>query len=270
MGAAESGTLSIFILPKGGWIMETLWDGGPVLQQASGVFPMGTDSVLLADFARPGPRATVLDLGTGSGILPILLLYARPGLSASAVELEETACRLAKSNFAANGLSERIQLISGDLRQYRALLPAGGFDLTVSNPPYFGSGAGREAAYGLKNARGDGTCTLEDLCSAAAWATRWGGSFCLVFRPERMGELFYALRDSGFEPKRLRPVHHGPGDPVNLILLEARRGGKPGLLWEKDLYLRTHKGQETQEIRRIYRRDHQTKEGKEQTPCPVL
>jgi tRNA1(Val) A37 N6-methylase TrmN6 len=85
-----------------------------------------------------------------------------------------------------------------------------------------------------------------------------------------MGELFYALRDNGFEPKRLRPVHHSPGDPVNLILLEARRGGKPGLSWEKDLYLRTHKGLETQEVRRIYRRDQQSTEGKEQTPCPVL
>jgi tRNA1(Val) A37 N6-methylase TrmN6 len=250
--------------------METLWDGGPVLQQAPGVFPMGTDSVLLASFAHPGHSARVLDLGTGSGILPILLLYERPGLTAAAVELEENACHLAAYNFAANHLGSRIELISGDLRHYRELLPAGGFDLTVSNPPYFGSGRGPEAAYGLHNARGDGTCTLEDLCQAAAWATRWGGSFCLVFRPERMSELFYALRDSGFEPKRLRPVHHAPGDPVNLLLLEARRGGKPGLSWEKDLYLRTHTGQESPEIRKIYRRKHESNEGKEEPPCPVL
>ena len=233
---------------------ETLWDKGPVLHQSPGVFPMGTDSILLADFARPGPRDRILDLGTGTGILPILLLFERPGCTASAIELEETACGIAQTNFDSNGLSDRIRLISGDLRQHRQLIPTGQFDLTVSNPPYFGTGTGPDAASGLKNARGDGTCSLEDLCQAAAWATRWGGSFCLVFRPDRLCDLIAALRSSGFEPKRLRPVHHTHSSPVNLILVEARRGGNPGLIWEKDLYLRDEHGNESPELQRIYRR----------------
>ena len=233
---------------------ETLWDGGPILNQAPGVFPMGTDSILLADFARPGPRDRVLDLGTGTGILPILLLFDRPRLTAAAVELEERATELAASNFEANGLSDRIRLIPGDLRQHRQLIPTGQFDLTVSNPPYFGVGSGPDAASGLKNARGDGTCTLEDLCQAAAWATRWGGNFCLVFRPDRLCDLIVSLRNAGFEPKRIRPVHHTRSSPVNLILVEARRGGNPGLTWEKDLYLRDDSGNETLELQRIYRR----------------
>lgn len=233
---------------------ETLWDKGPVLYQSPGVFPMGTDSILLADFARPGPRDRILDLGTGTGILPILLLFERPGCTASAIELEETACGIAQTNFDSNGLSDRIRLISGDLRQHRQLIPTGQFDLTVSNPPYFGTGTGPDAASGLKNARGDGTCSLEDLCQAAAWATRWGGSFCLVFRPDRLCDLIAALRSSGFEPKRLRPVHHTHSSPVNLILVEARRGGNPGLIWEKDLYLRDEHGNESPELQKIYRR----------------
>ena len=233
---------------------ETLWDGGPILNQAPGVFPMGTDSILLADFARPGPRDRVLDLGTGTGILPILLLFDRPRLTAAAVELEERATELAASNFEANGLSDWIRLIPGDLRQHRQLIPTGQFDLTVSNPPYFGVGSGPDAASGLKNARGDGTCTLEDLCQAAAWATRWGGNFCLVFRPDRLCDLIVSLRNAGFEPKRIRPVHHTRSSPVNLILVEARRGGNPGLTWEKDLYLRDDSGNETLELQRIYRR----------------
>ncbi len=233
---------------------QTLWDGGPILNHAPGVFPMGTDSVLLAAFTQPGPKDRILDLGTGTGILPILLLHERPRLTATAVELSEDACQLAQKNFDENDLSDRIRLIPGDLRQHRTLIPTGQFDLTVSNPPYFGSGTGPEAAAGLKNARGDGTCTLDDLCQAAAWATRWGGRFCLVFRPDRLCDLILALRKAGFEPKRLRPVHHTTATPVNLILLEARRGGNPGMIWEKDLYLRDEQGNESPELMKIYRR----------------
>lgn len=233
---------------------QTLWEGGPILNKAPGVFPMGTDSVLLGNFAHPGNRDRVLDLGTGSGILPILLLYQRPLVTATAIELEENACCLAQRNFEENGLSSRIQLISGDLRQYRSLISPGQFDLTLSNPPYFGTGSGPDASAGLKNARGDGTCTLKDLCHAAAWATRWGGNFCLVFRPDRLCDLICTLRETGFEPKRIRPVHHTKDSPVNLILVEARRGGNPGLIWEKDLYLRDENGTETPELQEIYHR----------------
>ncbi len=233
---------------------QTLWDGGPILHQAPGVFPMGTDSILLSDFAHPGPRDRILDLGTGTGILPILMLYDAPRRTAGAVELEENACALARKNFETNGIESRVSLIPGDLRQHRTLIPTGQFDLTVSNPPYFGAGSGPDAASGLKNARGDGTCTLQDLCAAAAWATRWGGSFCLVFRPDRLCDLIISLRTNGFEPKRIRPVHHTRSSPVNLILVEARRGGNPGLTWEKDLYLRDENGSETPELQNIYRR----------------
>lgn len=233
---------------------ETLWDGGPILHQAPGVFPMGTDSILLADFAHVGKRDRILDLGTGSGILPVLLLSMAPAATASAVELSPEACNLAQTNFQCNGLSDRARLIPGDLRQYRDLIPAGAFDLTVSNPPYFETGTGYDASFGLRDARGDGTCTLEDLCTAAGWATRWGGRFCVIFRPERLCSLFVALKNAGFEPKRLRPVHHHPGAGVNLILVEARRGGSPGLRWENDLYLYTPQGEESPELRAIYRR----------------
>lgn len=233
---------------------ETLWDGGPVLAQAPEVFPMGTDSILLADFARPGPRARILDLGTGTGILPILLLSRCPAATAVAVEKSLPACALARRNFQSNGLDSRAAVLEGDLREYREILPSGGFDLTISNPPYFPQNSGPPARGGLQEARGDGSCTLPQLCAAAAWATRWGGSFYLVFRPDRICDLFSALRLSGLEPKRIRPVHHAPDAPVNLLLIEARRGGNPGLIWENDLFLYTHTGEETPETRRIYHR----------------
>ena len=233
---------------------ETLWDGGPQLEQADGVFPMGTDSILLADFSRPGVRDRVLDLGTGSGILPLLLLYERPALTATALELDTRACLLAAQNMHRNGLSDRVTVLQGDLREHRRLLLSGSFDFVISNPPYYAAGSGRTAVSGLQYARSDGACTLSDLCEAAAWAIRWGGRFSLVFRPERLCDLLDALRKNRFEPKRIRPVHHAPASPVNLILLEARRGGRPGLIWENDLYLHNPDGTETPELRRIYRR----------------
>ena len=234
--------------------LEYLWEGGPRLKQQTGVFPMGTDSILLANFARPAPRDRVLDLGTGTGILPLLLAFDRPSLTATAVELDPAACDLARENMELNGLSQRVSVLSGDLRHHRELIPTGRFDLTVSNPPYFPVGSGQGASNGLVYARGDGTCTLDDLCRAAAWATRWGGRFCLVFRPDRLTDLLCALREHGLEPKRLRPVHHHASAPVNLVLVEARRGGNSGLLWEPDLYLYNADGTETAELRSIYRR----------------
>ena len=231
---------------------ESLWNGGPVWTQAPGVFPLSTDSILLADFASPGPRDRILDLGTGGGILPLLLGWDTPSRSITAVDCDPAACALARENFRQNGLN--VNLLEADLRDLRTLFPSGTFDLTVSNPPYFDAGSGY-ISQSLGAARSEQTCTLEELCTAAAWATRWGGRFCLVFRPERLSQLFTALQNTGFQPKRLRPVHHSPNAPVNLLLIEARRGGSPGLKWDKDLNLYTSAGRETKEILRIYHRE---------------
>ena len=220
---------------------EQLWSGGPILNQREGVFPLGADALALSDFARPGPRDRILDLGTGSGVLPLILCWDRPEVSATAVEISPAACGLARENISRNGLEDRITLLEGDLRNHRQLLPMGVFDLAVSNPPYFPKGSGKEAR--LSAARMELTCALEDLCAAAAWSLRYGGRFCLVFRPERLCDLTEALRAQGMEPKRIRPVHHDSTKPVNLLLLEAKKGGRPGLQWEKDLYLFTEAGQ---------------------------
>lgn len=233
---------------------EYLWNNGPRLFTSPDVFPLSTDSVLLGNFARPRARDRILDLGTGTGVLPILLLSSRPAVTAAAVELDPSACRLAQKNFDCNQLTARCSLISGDIRAHRRLLAPGSFDITISNPPYFSPKDGFVSPE-LGNARSESSCTLSELCTAAAWATRWGGSFCLVHRPERLPALFACLQAAGFEPKRIRPVHHHINAPVNLFLIEARRGGKPGLSWEKDLYLYLENGQESAELKKIYHRD---------------
>ena len=237
---------------------ETLWDKGPVLYHAPGVFPMGTDSILLADFSSSCRAGNVIDLGTGSGILAILSASTRPSALVTAIELSPAACALARKNFVANSLSERVTLLQGDIRDHRILIPAGRADLVLSNPPYFQSGSGPDAIAGLSQARGDSSCNIEELCQAAGWATRWGGAFCLLWRPERLCDLFCALRASGLEPKRLRTVRHDRKHEISLLLIEARRGGRSGLKWEPELLLYEADGTESPELLRIYHRSQHT------------
>ena len=231
-----------------------LWEGGPLFAQAAH-FPLSTDSILLADFVRPGAARRGVDLGCGSGILALLLLTASEKLHMTGLELLPEAAELARKNLNANGLEARGEILRGDLRQYRELFSPGSFDLVVANPPFYPLGGGALSPdAGRAAARGEVTATLDDVCAAAAWLCRSGGSFSLVYKPERLPELFACLTAHGLEPKRLRLVCHRPDAAPSLCLVEARRGGRPGLGVEPCLFLRDLEGNETVEEMRIYHR----------------
>jgi tRNA1(Val) A37 N6-methylase TrmN6 len=230
-----------------------LWPGGPVFRQAAHA-PLGTDSVLLADFAA-GKAAQGIDLGCGSGILMLLLLSGAPQLKMTGLELREDAALVARENLAANGLAARGGVLTGDIRRVREFFRSGSFDLCVTNPPYFPAGSGASAPDPARaQAREETDCTLDELCAAAAWLLPTGGRFCVVHRPERLSELLCAMTRHGLEPKRLRLCCHRPGAAPNLLLAEGRRGGRPGLTVEPILYLSDAEGRETEELRRIYHR----------------
>ena len=168
------------------------------------------------------------DLGAGCGTLGVLLCARDPFCTVAGIELRPEACRAAQENIRINGLEERLTVQEGDVRHIRALLPAGDFSCVIANPPSFpvGSGkAGRNSAV----ARTEQCLTLAELCAAAAWLLPPGGRFALVHRAERLCDLLCALRAAGLEPKRVQPVRHNAESPVSLLLLEARRGGRPGL-----------------------------------------
>ena len=235
---------------------EPLCPGGLSFVCDGGLFRPGTDSFLLGSFPRLKPGLRVCDLGSGTGLLGLLLLQRQRELSVTGVELLPEAVRLAEQAAARNGLTDRLIFRQGDLRDIRGLLPAGGFDLVVCNPPYYPAGSGRlPETEALRAARSETGCTLEDVCAAAAWLLRWGVSFCLVHKPERLADLCCALRAQGLEPKRLRLVCHGPASSPSLVLAEGRRGGKPGLRLEPPLVLHGPDGSDTPELRRIYFRD---------------
>ena len=204
--------------------MHTEQLGPYALSWPEGVFPLGGDSLALGAFATVKPGWRVCDLGTGSGAL-LLLLAGRAGrLSLTGVELDPLSAQTARDNLARSGLEGSIW--EGDLR--RVPLPAGGFDLVISNPPYFPVGAGKSGG----SARSEEHCTLDELCTAAARLVRNGGRVALCHRPERLADVVCTLRACRLEPKRMRLIAHSPAHPPALLLMEGVKQGRPGLAIE--------------------------------------
>ncbi len=198
--------------------------GSYFLSWPEGVFPLGSDTLALGAFAAVKPGWRVCDLGTGSGALLLLLARRAERLSLTGVELDPRAAQTARDNLERNGLAGNI--VEGDLRL--ASLPSGGFDLVVSNPPYFPAGAGKSGGM----ARSEEFCTLEELCAAAARLVKNGGRFALCHRPERLADVVCTLRACRLEPKRMHLVSHSPAHPPSLLLVEGVRLGRPGLAVE--------------------------------------
>lgn len=233
---------------------DELWPGGPRFLQTGGGFPLSTDSVLLAHFAAGIRAARIMDLGCGAGVLTVLLHASHPGAEICGIELQPESAELCRQNLAVNGCDAG-GIRTMDLREHRGVLEAGGCDLVVSNPPYFPVDSGLPAPDGRRAAaRDERFCTLDDVCAAAAYLTRWGGAFAMVHRPERLAEIFSALAAHGLEPKRLRMVQHRVGSAPNLVLVEARRGGRPGLSVEQPLILCAADGGDSEELKLIYHR----------------
>lgn len=227
--------------------METLYNHY-TLDFPNGAFPLSTDSMVLADFVRLGANANVLDLGSGCGTLGVLLCARDGRCRVTGIEMDETSHAAALDNIHRNALESRLESICADLRNVNRLFQPGSFSCCVSNPPYFSGGP---ASQSTPLARRDDCCSPGSLFEAAAWALKYGGDFYIVHKPERLGQLCGCAAHVGLEPKRLRLVRHRENGPVTLILLQCRKGGKPGLVWE-ELCLFDAQGQPTREYRELY------------------
>ena len=191
------------------------------LRWPQGVFPLGGDTLALGSFATVRKNWRVCDLGTGSGALLLLLKRREDTLSLTGVELDTLSVSTARDNLVENGLDGNI--LHTDLRT--TTLPAGQFDLVISNPPYFPLHSGPSAGA----ARSEESCTLEELCSCAARLVRNGGRFALCHRPERLADLMYTLRTHDLEPKRMKLLSYSPAHAPSTVLLECVKQGRPGL-----------------------------------------
>lgn len=233
---------------------EILWENGPLFKQAEH-FKLGTDCVLLSHFAhKPGTHKGI-DLGCASGAVMLLMLTANERLDMTGLEIVPEAAELARENMSVNSIDSRSRIVTGDIREHRRLFKSGEFDIVVSNPPYFPVNSGFLAESPERAAaRGEVSCTLEDICTAAAYLCRTGGSFYMVHKPERLSEAFCTMSRMGLEPKRLRLVSARSSVSPSLVLIEAKRGGKPGLKIEAPLILTDENGAECREIKEIYHR----------------
>ena len=188
------------------------------------------DALLLADFAAPGPRATVCDLGTGSGIIALVLARKGAARKVVGIELQPSLARLARRNVEMNGLEDWVEIVEMDLRRVRERFRCRTFDYVVSNPPFMKARAGKVTPNAEKAlARHELACTMEDVLDAAAYLLKPTGRASLVYPAERTAELCGKARARRLEPKRLRFVHPVAGRNAELVLAELHKWGRTGV-----------------------------------------
>lgn len=227
--------------------METLHNGY-TLEFCDGAFPLSTDSIALSHFIRLPKNALLLDLGSGCGTLGLFLCAKDPSCRITGIELDAAAHEMALHNAARNQLSDRLTSICGDIANLPSLVKPGSFSCCISNPPYFSAGPKSKT---VPYARRDDLCDLDTLMASASWALRYGSDFFLVHRPEKLAQLFACAVAHQLEPKRLCLLRHRSDGPVTLVLVQCRKGGKPGLLWE-DVSLFDPQGQPTPYYKTLY------------------
>ena len=236
--------------------LENLGCGSLVLIQKKNSFRFGTDAVLLADFAKDIPSEATLDLCCGSGIIPILLSHKTPTKRICGLEIQKDIHAASVRSVEANGLSDRLELSCGDLKNCTEYYQRRSFSLITCNPPYMRSGCGEGCRNVSKQiARHEIACTLSDVVCAAEKLLKTGGHLCMVHRPSRLADVLCIMRRFHIEPKRLRMVQPYAASRPTLVLADGLWHGGNELKILPPLILYNEDGSESDELRRIYERD---------------
>lgn len=233
--------------------IDDLQRNGYQIIQASGRFCFGMDAVLLSGFARAKEGDHVLDLCTGTGIIPILMEAKTEAAKFTALEIQEDSADMARRSVLLNHLEEKVDIVTGDVKEADTLFKAASFDVITCNPPYM------TGQHGLQNkdeaktiARHEVLCTLEDVIRVSARLLKSGGNFFMVHRPFRLSEIMVLLHQYKLEPKRMQLVYPYVDKEPNMVLIEANRGGKPRLAVEKPLIVYKEPGIYMPEIYDVY------------------
>lgn len=239
-------------LVKPGERVDDLQNGYYVIQNPE-KFCFGMDAVLLSGFAKIKKDERVLDMGTGTGIIPVLLKSKTPGEHFTGLEIQEECAEMAQRSVAYNGLEQDIDIVCGDIKEAAEIFGAASFHAVTSNPPYMIGQHGLQNPYMAKAiARHEILCTLEDVVSQTAKVLKDRGRFYMVHRPFRLVEIFQVLTRYKLEPKRMQLVYPFKDREPNMVLIEALKGGNSRITVEKPLIVYEKPGVYTEEILKIY------------------
>jgi tRNA1Val (adenine37-N6)-methyltransferase len=233
---------------------DTLFGGKIKLLQEKDGYRFSIDAILLAGFIRLRKGERVIDLGTGAGVIPLILGKRGDGAEwIVGVEIQEKLAELAKRNVLLNGLEGLITIYQGDLRGVNDSFPPFSFDVVVTNPPYYRLSSGRINPSSQKAiARHEVACTVDDVLQATRYLLKEGGRFFVVFPAHRAITLLDSLRSVSLEPKTLRWVHSREGEEAKFILTEAYKGGGEGVEVLPPLFVYAHDGKYTPDMKVLY------------------
>lgn len=233
--------------------LDDLQIKGYQIIQNPGRFCFGIDAVLLSSFAKVKIGETVLDLGTGTGILPILLEAKTKGRYFKGLEIQEESADMARRSVRFNHLEEKIEIVTGDIKEAATIFGTVSFDVITTNPPYM---VGR---HGITNpdsakaiARHEVLCNLSDILRESAKILKPKGRFYMVHRPFRLAEILSGMQQNGLEPKRMRLVYPYVDKEPNMVLIEGMKGANPRMTVEPPLIVYEKDGSYTEELLKMY------------------
>lgn len=233
--------------------VDDLHRNGYMIIQDPKRFCFGVDAVLLSGFAKAEKGQNVLDLGTGTGIIPILMEAKTKGSHFTGLEIQQESAEMAQRSVSLNGLDEKIDIVCGDIKEADTIFKGKQFDVITTNPPYMNDGGGIKNEYSPKAiARHEVLCSLDDIARVCAKLLKFGGKLYMVHRPHRLTDIMCTLRKHKIEPKVIRFVHsYADKEPV-MVLVEAVRSGKPMVKVMPPLVVYGSDGKYTEEIIEIY------------------
>lgn len=234
-------------------VVDTLKKSGFKIIQDRKRFCFGIDAVILADYAEIRNNDVVYDLGTGTGIIPMLLAGRSSTVKITALEVQQESADMAERSVAMNGLESVINVVQGDIKNTSELFPKAQADVVTCNPPYMIFQHGKQNPSDCKAiARHEVLCTLEDVVKSASYLLKPKGRFYMIHRPFRLAEIFRVMAAYNLEPKRMRLVQPFVDKEPNMVLLEARKGANSRITVEKPLVVYKTPGDYTDEIKSIY------------------
>ena len=234
--------------------LDDLQQNGYKIIQNSKIFCFGMDAVLLSSFAVAKEGDKVLDLGTGNGVIPILMEAKTKAAHFTGIEIQDINVDMAIRSVAFNGLENKIEIMQGDIKEASCIFGGASFDVVTSNPPYMNENHGLVNPDSHKAiARHEILCTLEDVIREASKVLKDKGKFYMVHRPQRMVEIYETLTKYKLEPKRIRLVHPYVDRAANMILIEAIKGANPLLKVEQPLIIYEQEGIYTEELYKLYK-----------------